>query len=47
MGVLQAGETVLIVPNLSSDAMVVQAIVKALAERPVKAEVQYTYERLG
>src|SRR5215210_7069956 len=47
MGVLQAGETVLIVPNLSSDPTVVQAIVKALAERQVKAEVKYTYELLG
>ena len=47
MGVLQAGETVLIVPNLSSDPTVVQAIVKALAERQVQAQVKYTYELLG
>jgi hypothetical protein len=47
MGVLQAGETVLIVPTIASDPMVVQAIVKALDERQVKAQVKYTYELLG
>ncbi|MBA2306202.1 MAG: hypothetical protein H0W08_26735 [Acidobacteria bacterium] len=47
MGVLQAGETVLIVPNVTSDPMVVEAVVRALAERKVKADVRYTYELLG
>ena len=47
MGVLQTGETVLLVPNAASDPMVVEAIVKALGERGVKAEVKYTFELLG
>ena len=47
MGVLQEGESVLLAPNAGSDPMVVDAIVKALDERGVKAEVKYTYELLG
>lgn len=47
MGVLQPGETVLIAPGLSADPMVVEAVVRALAERKVKANVKYTYELLG
>lgn len=47
MGVLQAGETVLIVPTVDSDPMVVEAVTRALAERKVAAQVQYTYELLG
>ena len=47
MGILQAGESVLIVPNLPTDPMVVEAVVKALEERQVKAHVKYTYELLG
>jgi hypothetical protein len=47
MGVLQPGETVLLAPNAKSDAMVIEAIVKALGERGVTAQVQYTYELLG
>src|SRR5918993_3283619 len=47
MGVLQAGETVLIVPNVKSDPMVVEAVVRALTERKVAAQVKNTYEPLG
>ena len=47
MGVLQEGESVLLAPNAGSDPMVVDAIVKALAERGVKADVKYTFELLG
>ena len=47
MGVLQTGETVLLSPTADSDPMVVEAIVKALGERGVKAEVKYTFELLG
>lgn len=47
MGVLQAGETVLIVPTISSDPMVVEAVTRALAERKVAAHVKYTFELLG
>ena len=47
MGVLQAGETVLIVPNVKSDPMVVEAVVRALTERKVASQVKYTYELLG
>src|SRR4051812_38692260 len=47
MGVVQSGETILIVPNLQSDPMVVQAVVKALAERGVTAQLKYTYELMG
>ena len=47
MGVLQAGETVLIVPNVKSDPMVVEAVVRALTERKVASQVKYTYELPG
>ena len=47
MGVLQAGDTVLIVPTINSDAMVVEAITRALTERKVASHVKYTYELLG
>ena len=47
MGVVEAGETILIVPNVHSDPMVVQAVVNALAERKVKSQVRYTFELLG
>ena len=47
MGVLQAGETVLIVPTITSDAMVVEAVTRALTERSVRSHVKYTYELLG
>ena len=47
MGVVQAGETILIVPTLDSDPMVVDAVTRALSERKVTAHVKYTYELLG
>ena len=47
MGVLQAGETVLIVPTIESDPMVVAAVTRALTERKVMSHVKYTYELLG
>ena len=47
MGVLQAGETVLIVPTIKSDPMVVEAVTRALTERKVASHVRYTYELLG
>jgi len=47
MGILQSGESVLIVPNLQSDPMVVEAVVKALAERGVTAQLKYTFELMG
>ena len=47
MGVLQQGETVLLVPSARSDVKVVEAIVKALEERGVKSHVRYTFEMLG
>src|SRR5690349_9307820 len=47
MGVVQAGETILIVPTLDSDPMVVEAVTRALSERKITADVKYTYELLG
>lgn len=47
MGILQAGESVLIVPTASTDPMVLDAIKRALAERKITVHVKYTYEFLG
>jgi hypothetical protein len=47
MGVLQPGESVLLVPNATSDPMVIEAIRRALNERKVKVHIKYTYEFMG
>lgn len=47
MGILQAGESVLIVPTASADPMVVEAIVKALEERKITPHVKYSHEFEG
>ncbi|MEO6214227.1 MAG: hypothetical protein ABIP65_11425, partial [Vicinamibacterales bacterium] len=47
MGILQAGEAVLIVPTASTDPMVLDAIKRALTERRITVHIKYTYEFLG
>ncbi len=47
MGVLEAGESVLIVPTLGADPQVMEAIERALAERNVKVHIKYTYDMAG
>lgn len=47
MGVLQQGESVLLVPNIEAEPMILEAISKALAERGVKAHIKYNYELVG
>src|SRR5439155_2367432 len=44
MGILQPGESVLIVANNDADPMVLDAIKRALVERKVTAHLKYTYE---
>jgi len=47
MGVLKAGESVLLVPTADADPMVLEAIKRALAERKITVHVKFTYEYLG
>lgn len=47
MGILQSGESVLIVPSANADPMVLEAITRALKERKVTPHVKFTYEFLG
>src|SRR5436309_2202044 len=47
MGVLQPGESVLIVANNDADPMVLEAITRALDERKVKSHLKFVYEMSG
>ena len=47
MGILQPGESVLIVAANEADPMVLEAIRRALVERKITPFVKYTYEMLG
>ena len=47
MGILQAGEHVLIVPTASADPMVLDAIKRALIERKITPHIKFTYEFTG
>src|SRR6478672_5488278 len=47
MGILQAGEKVLIVAADDADPMVMQAVQKALEERQITPYIKYTYEMRG
>src|SRR5207249_547297 len=47
MGILQAGESVLIVANNDADPMVLEAITKALAERKITPHMKFVYEMSG
>lgn len=47
MGILQAGESVLIVPTATADPMVVEAVKRALIERKVTPHIKYSHEFLG
>ena len=47
MGILQSGDSVLIVSSPEADPMVIDAIKRALAERKVKLHLKYGYELQG
>jgi len=47
MGILQPGESVLIVATHAAEPMVMEAVTRALKERKVTVHVKYTYEFLG
>src|SRR5438876_4417406 len=47
MGILQPGESVLIVANNDADAMVLEAITRALGERKIKPHLKFVYEMAG
>jgi hypothetical protein len=47
MGILQPGESVLIVANNDADPMVLDAITRALDERKVKSHLKFVYEMAG
>ena len=47
MGILQSGDSVLIVATASAEPMVMEALTRALTERKVAVHVKYTYEFLG
>ena len=47
MGILQQGESVLIVVNNEADPMVLEAINRALNERKVTPHIKFVYELLG
>ena len=47
MGILQSGESVLIVANNDADAMVLDAIKRALVERKITPHLKFVYEMAG
>jgi hypothetical protein len=47
LGILEAGDEVLLVPTEAADPMVMEAITRALEERKIKPHVKFTYEFLG
>jgi hypothetical protein len=47
MGILQPGESVLIVVANDGDPMVIDAIKRALEERKITPHIKYTYEMIG
>src|SRR6266542_2373039 len=47
MGILQAGESVLIVAANDADPMVIDAITRALAERKITPHLKFVYEMSG
>ena len=47
MGILQPGETVLIVAANEADPMVLEAIKRALVERKVTPHIKFVYEMTG
>src|SRR2546422_4133561 len=47
MGILQAGESVLIVANNDADPMVLDAINRALVERKITPDMKFVYEMSG
>src|SRR5712664_1603764 len=47
MGILQAGESVLIVANSDADPMVLDAINRALVERKITPHMKFVYEMSG
>src|SRR6516165_2083966 len=47
MGILAAGESVLIVTNNDADSMVIDAIRRALVERKITPHIKFVYEMSG
>src|SRR5215471_3015939 len=47
MGILQPGESVMIVAANDADPMVLEAITRALGERKITPHIKMTYELLG
>src|SRR5437588_7148524 len=47
MGILQSGESVLIVANNDADPMVLDAIKRALGEREITPHMKFVYEMAG
>lgn len=47
MGVLESGETVLLVPDSEAEGMILDAIKAALLERGVTTDIKYNYELAG
>src|SRR3954451_5407766 len=47
LGILAAGDSVLLVPGGNADPMVLDAINRALQERKITAHIKRTYELLG
>jgi hypothetical protein len=47
LGILESGDSVLLVPTEAADPMVIEAITRALKERKITPHIKYTYEFLG
>jgi hypothetical protein len=47
LGILEAGDTVLLVPTAEAEDMVIEAIKRALEERKVTVDIQYDYALVG
>src|SRR5688500_11195206 len=47
MGILQQGETVLLIPDADAEPMILDALKAALKERGVATDIKYNYELAG
>ena len=47
LGILEPGDTVLLVPTVAAEDMIVEAIKRALEERKITVHIKYDYELVG
>ena len=47
LGILEPGDTVLLVPTAEAEEMIIEAIKRALEERKITVDIKYDYEMVG